>query len=147
MTLSLDTRQRAMLAAMGVRVWMPTAAPALPTATAATAAAAPPAPAAAPSVVLKSLPAGLADMDWPALEQAAASCQACGLCETRQRSMFAFGNPLTTPARTDWLIITDPPSAEEESAGELFCMPRVSCCKACCKHWACRAKPPTRTPT
>lgn len=59
-------------------------------------------------------------MDWPALEQAAASCQACGLCGTRQRSMFAFGNPLTTPARTDWLIITDPPSAEEESAGELF---------------------------
>ena len=109
MTLSLDARQRAMLAAMGVRVWMPAATPP-------TAAAAP----VAQSVLLKALPAGLADMDWPALEQAAASCQACGLCGTRQRSMFAFGNPLATPARTDWLIITDPPSAEEESAGELF---------------------------
>ena len=117
MTLSLDTRQRAMLAAMGVRVWMPAAAPALPTATAAPA---PPAPAFAPSVVLKSLPAGLADMDWPALEQAAATCQACSLGGTRQRSVFACGNLLATPARTDWLIITDPPSAEEESAGELF---------------------------
>ena len=128
MTLSLDARQRAMLAAMGVRVWMP-ATPALPTAPSAPTATAfytpPVAPAApvtpaAPNVVLKALPAGLAEMDWPALEQAAASCQSCGLCDTRQRSMFAFGNPLVTPARTDWLIITDPPNAEEESAGELF---------------------------
>lgn len=116
MTLSLDTRQRAMLAAMGVRVWMPAA---TPTPTPPTATAAPALPA-APSVVLKALPAGVADMDWLALEQAAASCQACGLCETRQRSVFACGNLLATPARTDWLIITDPPSAEEESAGELF---------------------------
>ena len=131
MTLSLDARQRAMLAAMGVRVWMPTA-PALNTVPTAPTAPAPNTPPvrpiapvvpvvpAAPSVILKTLPAGLADMDWPALQQAAASCQSCGLCETRQRSMFAFGNPLATPARTDWLIITDPPSAEEESAGELF---------------------------
>ena len=117
MTLSLDTRQRAMLAAMGLRVWMPAAAPALPTATAAPVV---PPPPAAPSVVFKSLPAGLADMDWPTLEQAAATCQACGLGGTRQRIVFACGNPLATPARTDWLIITDPPSAEEESAGELF---------------------------
>jgi DNA polymerase len=121
MTLSLDARQRAMLAAMGVRVWMPAAThPTAPAAPVKLVTPAAPVETTAPSIVLKALPAGLADMDWPALEQAAASCQACGLCETRQRSMFAFGNPLTTPARTDWLIITDPPSAEEESAGELF---------------------------
>ena len=121
MTLSLDARQRAMLAAMGVRVWMPAAThPTAPAAPVKLVTPAAPVETTAPSIVLKALPAGLADMDWPALEQAAASCQACGLCEMRQRSMFAFGNPLTTPARTDWLIITDPPSAEEESAGELF---------------------------
>jgi len=130
MTLSLDVRQRAMLAAMGVRVWMPVSASEQlttqprPQAVAAhpVAPAVPVAPVTptSPSVAPKALPAGLADMDWPALEQAAASCQACGLCRTRQRSMFAFGNPLATPARSDWLIITDPPSAEEESAGELF---------------------------
>ena len=133
MTLALDTRQRAMLAAMGVRVWMPASASEQPSTqptpqavaipsparSAPVVAAAPVAPA-APSVVLKALPAGLADMDWPTLEQAAASCQACGLCESRQRSVFACGNPLATPARTDWLIITDPPNEEEESAGQLF---------------------------
>ena len=133
MTLALDARQRAMLAAMGVRVWMPasaseqpstqpiTQAVAIPSpARAAPVAAAAPATPAAPSFVLKAPPAGLADMDWPALEQAAASCQACGLCESRQRSVFACGNPLASPARTDWLIITDPPNEEEESAGQLF---------------------------
>ena len=113
MTLDLDARHRAMLAAMGVRVWMPAAPPpaVVPM---------PAAPPAAPSVFLKALPAGLAQTDWPALEQAATTCQACGLGETRQRSVFACGNPLATPARTDWLIITDPPNEEEERAGQLF---------------------------
>ena len=101
MTLSLDTRQRAMLAAMGVRVWQPNAAveplvqpdttmraepPVVPVvrpvARVAQAAAAP-APAA---VALKALPEGFAEMDWAALQNAASLCQACGLCETRQRS-------------------------------------------------------------
>jgi uracil-DNA glycosylase len=72
MTLSLDTRQRAMLAAMGVRVWQPTPAvqalarvpqtapsPVVPAATA------------TPNIALKALPAGLAEMDWAALQNAA----------------------------------------------------------------------------
>lgn len=116
MTLSLNARQRAMLAAMGVRVWMPAAAPEQQSTKPTPQGLATPATAPA----LPALPAGLAEMDWPALELAAATCQACGLCGTRQRSVFACGNPLTTPARTDWLIITDPPNEEEESAGELF---------------------------
>jgi len=127
MTLVLDARQRAMLAAMGVRVWMPAVAAervmAKPTPQAvaipSTEPAVPVAPI-SPSVVLKALPAGLVDMDWADLKQAAASCQACGLCESRHRSVFACGNPLATPARTDWLIIADPPNEEEESAGQLF---------------------------
>ena len=121
MTLSLDARQRAMLAAMGVRVWQPTPAvqalarvpqtapsPVVPAATA------------TPNIALKALPAGLAEMDWAALQNAASLCQACGLCETRQRSVFS--NSVTLPASpsADWLIITDPPSEEEERRGELF---------------------------
>ena len=126
MTLNLDTRQRAMLAAMGVRVWQPPSQ------------ATPPEPQPAPSlrsvasnpsttpiaspapVALKALPEGLAEMDWAALKNAASHCQACALCETRQSSVFAHGNPLGNPVRTDWLIVTDPPSQEEERSGKLF---------------------------
>ena len=144
MTLSLDNRQRAMLAAMGVRVWQPNAAveplvqpdsvlraepPVVPivrpVARVAQAAASPtvasshsaPAPAA---VVLKALPEGLAEMDWAALQNAASLCQACSLCETRQRSVFSNASPLKLAPRTDWLIITDPPSEEEERKGDMF---------------------------
>ncbi len=53
-------------------------------------------------------------MDWRGLEEAASVCQACGLCETRQRSVFANGQRLDNAARTDWLIVTDPPTEEEE---------------------------------
>ena len=126
MTLSLDTRQRAMLAAMGVRVWQPNAAveplvqpdttlraepPVVPVvrpvARVAQAAAAP-APAA---VALKALPEGLAEMDWAALQNAASLCQACGLCETRQRSVFSNASQLKLAPHPDWLIITDPPAS------------------------------------
>ena len=115
MTLSLDARQRAMLAAMGVRVWQP-----IPAVQALARV-----PQTAPSpvttdIALKALPVGLAEMDWVALQNAASLCQACGLCETRQRSVFS--NSVTLPASpsVDWLIVTDPPSEEEERRGELF---------------------------
>jgi DNA polymerase len=118
MTLSLDNRQRAMLAAMGVRVWQPqvTVSPAEPSSPSVPAPTAPE-PAA---VALKALPEGLADMDWAALQNAAAQCQACNLCETRQRSVFSNASPLKLTPRTDWLIITDPPSVEEERKGDVF---------------------------
>jgi DNA polymerase len=126
-----------MLAAMGVRVWQPNAAveplvqpdPTLraetpappvvrPVARVAQAAAAP-APATA-AVALKALPEGLAEMDWAALQNAASLCQACSLCETRQRSVFSNASALKLMPRTDWLIITDPPSEEEERKGDMF---------------------------
>ena len=133
-----------MLAAMGVRVWQPNAAveplvqpdpvlraeppvpavvrpvarvaqgPASPAVTASPSASAP------ATVVLKALPDGLAEMDWAALQNAASQCQACGLCETRQRSVFCNSSPLQQPTRADWLIITDPPSEEEERKGDVF---------------------------
>jgi DNA polymerase len=130
MTLELDTRQRAMLAAMGIKVWQaPTGAvPAsqpLPPSQAnvpasqrlATPTTAPPT---ADVATLKALPHGLGEMDWTALADAAAQCQACGLCDTRHRSVFASGRPLDAPAHTQWLFITDPPNAEEEGAGQLL---------------------------
>ena len=144
MTLSLDTRQRAMLAAMGVRVWQPNAAveplvqpdptlraetPAPPVvrsvvrvaqATASPSVTASPSAPAPAAVLLKALPEGLAEMDWAALQNAASLCQACSLCETRQHSVFSNASPLKPPPSTDWLIITDPPSVEEERKSDLF---------------------------
>jgi DNA polymerase len=118
MTLFLDARQRAMLTAMGVRVWQPTAAvEQVPQS--ATPPAAPSSPATT-AVALKALPEGLADMGWAALQNAASLCRACSLCETRQRSMFSNSVALLASSPTDWLIITDPPSEEEERRGELF---------------------------
>ncbi len=121
MTLSLDARQRAMLAAMGVRVWQPT--PAVQALARATQTAPSPVVPASPvttDIALKALPAGLAEMDWAALQNAASECQACGLCETRQRSVFSNSGTLPPSPSADWLIITDPPSVEEERRGELF---------------------------
>ena len=140
MTLNLDTRQRAMLAAMGVRVWQPTQAttpPEAPTpAPPVQALARAPAPAPlpertpvaaptiatvnAPAVARPPLPTSLADMDWTGLQAAARDCQACGLCETRQRSVFASGQRTHESTRTDWLIVTDPPTEEEERQGSLL---------------------------
>ena len=127
MTLSLDPRQRAMLAAMGVRVWQPTAAvqplpAAQPLARTPQTAPSPvvPASTATPNIARKALPADLAEMDWSALQNTASQCQACGLCETRQRSVFGNASSKTQPPFTDWLIVTDPPTVEEERKGELF---------------------------
>jgi DNA polymerase len=142
MTLQLDSRQRAMLAEMGVRVWSPQAVapsavmetavssamaqpPGLPTA--ATERAAPAVPRAAPMpvsmavpppmVALSPLPEGLAQMDWAGLKEAAASCQACGLCQGRHHSLFASGADV---ARADWLIVGDAPTDAEDLAGAAF---------------------------
>ena len=59
-------------------------------------------------------------MDWAALQNAASLCQACGLCETRQRSVFSNASQLKLAPHPDWLIITDPPSEEEERKGDMF---------------------------
>ena len=136
MSLNLDTRQRAMLAEMGVRVWSPAQAPeavavavaespaSLPRQRLEPAAPAVPAAPTAPvaptaSVVLRPLPEGLAQMDWSSLQAAAASCQTCGLCEGRQHNLFA-NRSWTEGERVSWLIVGDAPSQAEDLAGQAF---------------------------
>ena len=134
----LDARRRAMLAEMGVRVWAPrppaagpeAAAPApvsaVPVAAPVVAAALParPQPPATPPVIVtpaepaateRLRPAGVAQMDWPALAGAVAGCQACGLCKTRRNTVFGVGD-----TAADWMIVGEAPGENEDLRGEPF---------------------------
>ncbi len=129
MTLELDDRQRAMLQEMGVRVWMPGATFALqggePQRQAATAPRAPaPAPQTAAPAALRAAPpaAGttvldLNHLDWQALADTAASCQACGLCAGRKQSTLQAP---AEAAQADWFFVGDPPDEDEDRLGESF---------------------------
>ena len=55
----------------------------------------------------------IAAMDWAQLQQAAASCQACELCQGRGKSVFGRGNP-----KALWLVVGDSPNAQDETAGQ-----------------------------
>src|SRR4051794_30645008 len=98
-------RQRALLRAIGVRVWQPAAAPGAagldtaPTVAEVPAAtvveAAPP-----PAAAVPTLPATSAGLDWPALRAAVAACRACGLCESRTQTVFGVGH-----ASAHWMIV------------------------------------------
>ena len=59
--------------------------------------------------------ARIAHMDWPALKQAVASCQACGLCKTRHSTVFGSGDEAA-----DLMIIGEAPGQEEDRQGEPF---------------------------
>ncbi len=153
MFMSLDTRQRAMLAEIGVRVWLPapgasaeavsmpatalsgsvnteppvartlTPAP-RPAALDKSVKAAPvPGTATAPVTDFPPLPAGLAQMDWAGLQQAAADCRACALCEHRNHSVFADGAPAADGQEIDWLIVGDAPADAEDASGKPFAGP------------------------
>jgi DNA polymerase len=130
MPLSLDTRQRAMLLEMGVRVWLPGTdfAPAAP---AGLAALRPfsqnPAGAASPAASPGRLPtvqrgdgandlSQIATMDWDALARTAADCQACGLCAGRSRSMLSA----QAGRRARWMVVGDPPDEDEDAQGQPF---------------------------
>lgn len=129
MNLQLDARQRAMLAEMGVRVWQPESpeggmddAPPGPPQGGETVA--PPAgvavarPAAAAAVAAPSVAAPRADiagMDWDALEQAVAGCQACGLCQSRRNTVFGVGD-----RQARWLVVGEAPGEHEDLQGEPF---------------------------
>jgi uracil-DNA glycosylase len=76
---------------------------------------------ASPAVALQPMPAGLQDMDWATLQQTAQSCQACQLCTGRKG--IVFGNHVNfeaTNQQADWLIVGDPPTESDESAGAPF---------------------------
>lgn len=56
-----------------------------------------------------------ADMDWPALEAGVAACTACGLCRSRNRTVFGSGDP-----RAALMIVGEAPGAEEDASGLPF---------------------------
>ncbi|MFN5403137.1 MAG: uracil-DNA glycosylase, partial [Burkholderiales bacterium] len=133
----LDDRQRAMLAELGVRVWMPQAeraAPALASVAAQTAA--PPTSqqgaastsvhpvsnalqmVSVPIVDISNLPDGIASMDWAQLQSAVMACTGCGLCQSRQQAILGEGL-----ASADWMIVGDAPGEEEDQAARSFAGP------------------------
>jgi uracil-DNA glycosylase len=83
--------------------------PALVQASAATASAAQP--------VVQALAGQLSALDWGALADVAASCQACGLCAGRKLSTLT--RP-ATPGQAHWLVVGDPPDEDEDRAGAPF---------------------------
>jgi len=109
----LDDRQRAMLAEMGVRVW-------LPKSPVSKADASPPPPKLVPMPVvdISELPAGIANMDWLALQSAVSTCTGCGLCQGRQQAILGEG--LQT---ADWMVVGDAPGEEEDKEGISFAGP------------------------
>jgi len=151
--MSWSDRQRRMLAAMGVRLWSPVAAPAAPAeASTATAVAErpveapvarapapapvpappvrPPAPVRAPAAmaaapqespadpVIAERAAHIATLGWGPLQDAVASCTACGLCESRRQTVFGVGH-----AQADWMIVGEAPGEQEDQQGEPFVGP------------------------
>jgi uracil-DNA glycosylase family 4 len=53
--------------------------------------------------------------DWEALRNAVRGCERCGLCRSRQQTVFGSGNP-----DAPWLIVGEAPGAEEDLRGEPF---------------------------
>ena len=146
MSLELNARQRAMLAEMGVKVWLPEAAapatalavnagpllvpPQRPSQPASlTALPASPSPSPSPSndprKALPIAPTGMRDSapDWLTLQASVASCRACALCEGRKNTVFGVGEPGAAPdaaPRVDWLIVGEAPGENEDALGEPF---------------------------
>ena len=123
----LDDRQRAMLAEMGVRVWMPQTASALPAmasklvqvaAPLAIPVASTPQLLSVPIVDISNLPEGIASMNWAQLQPAVAACSGCGLSQSRQQAILGEG--LTS---ADWMIVGDAPGEEEDKTGRSFAGP------------------------
>ncbi len=140
--LQLDPRQRAMLAEMGVRVWLPEDArpaphePALahaaphepaPVATQIASKAAPVRAATAPAVAAPAPssppfnagpPPQVQVLDWPALTHAAATCQACAMSQGRKNTVLQA--PAVTGQTADWLVVGEAPDEEEDRYGAAF---------------------------
>ena len=64
---------------------------------------------------LAARPSGVAAMDWPALREAVAGCEACGLCRSRRNTVFGVGH-----AQAQWMIIGEAPGEQEDRQGEPF---------------------------
>jgi DNA polymerase len=89
-----------------------------------------PAPMRATATIAATLQAGVTDpllaeraatiatLGWGPLQDAVASCTACGLCESRRQTVFGVGH-----ARADWMIVGEAPGEQEDQAGEPFVGP------------------------
>jgi len=128
--LQLDPRQRAMLAEMGVRVWLPEDAAPVPQEPAlahAAPVAAPARAAPAPAVAVPATsqpafnpgpPPQVQTLDWPALTQAASACQACAMCQGRKNTVLRA--PAVAGQTADWLVVGEAPDEEEDRHGLAF---------------------------
>ena len=117
MSLQLDARQRAILGEMGLRLFEPappehaaTSAPSARVVQQPVPAAKPPAPEVAPTGS-----GAIELMEWDALAQAVAQCQACKLCSGRTNTVFGVGDK-----KADWLIVGEAPGENEDLQGEPF---------------------------
>ena len=61
------------------------------------------------------LPAGVAQMDWDALQATVAQCRACDLCKSRKNTVFGVGDPAA-----QWMVIGEAPGENEDLQGEPF---------------------------
>ncbi|WP_344764023.1 uracil-DNA glycosylase [Actimicrobium antarcticum] len=89
-----------------------------------------PVPASVPTSVSASLPIiatavvthiaddGIADMTWPELKTAVASCTRCHLCQTRTNAVFGVGDE-----KARWLFVGEGPGRNEDKQGEPFVGP------------------------
>lgn len=110
-------RQKAMLDAMGIRLWIPEGTPQPPAGRgegAPSAAPEPAAPVGSPAVV-RDRAVGVGAMDWDALREAVAACRACKLCEGRRQTVFGVGH-----TRAHWMIVGEAPGEQEDRQGEPF---------------------------
>ncbi len=129
----LDSRRRAMLAEMGVRVWLPqslapepepvalAAAPAVDAPVLGRAAALTPAPAPAPAPGAQRVAApsdAIASLVWDDMRAQVSACQACGLCQQRQQAVFGAGSQ-----RAHWMVVGEAPGEQEDRLGEPFVGP------------------------
>ena len=100
-------------AAPPVRSPAPTPAPARATTAIAVAAPARADALADPALVERA--ATIATLAWGPLQDAVASCTACGLCESRKQTVFGVGH-----AQADWMIVGEAPGEQEDLQGEPF---------------------------
>lgn len=122
MSLQLDTRQRAMLEHMGLRLdFLP--APATTATSATTVAAVPAVSVVTATPAARRERAEVAQADWPQLQNAVKACQACGLCQTRRQTVFGMGAEPPTKAEAtgiDLMIVGEAPGENEDQQGLPF---------------------------
>ena len=66
---------------------------------------------------LTELASGIANMDWPALNEAVRHCQACAMCLGRRAPVLAAPRQASA---CDWLLVGDPPDEAQERASQPF---------------------------